>query len=87
MLPSFVSKVAPNLRDPKDRWKTGVAVVVCLTGVLTGSGVVRPIAAICLAIVAGITGLGAWFTWAAPCTVGEDEDNDEDTGLPWLPPV
>ena len=77
-------KIAPNLRDPGDQWKAGVGMAACLTGVLAGSGVVQLVAAICLAIVALVIGIGAWFTWVAPCPDGEDE---EDPGLLWVPPV
>lgn len=82
----IIRKIVPNLRDPGDQWKAGLAVAACLTGVLTGSGVVQVVAAVCLAIVALVIGIGAWFTWAAPCRKAEGEE-DEDAGLPWLPPV
>ena len=87
MLVAIIRKVVPNLRDPRDRWKSGVAAAGCLTGILTGSGIVPLIAGICLAIVVVVIVVGAWFTWVAPYREAGDEEREEDTGLPWLPPL
>ena len=87
MLASIIRKIAPDLRDSGNQWRAAVAVAVCLPGTLSGGGLVRLIAGVCLAIVAVVIGIGAWFTWVAPCRVGNDEEDEEDTGLPWLPPV